>query len=73
MVPLTHEYLAMMLGVRRVGVTEVLQSLKEQGLIDYSRGSIKIVNRKGLEAECCECYAITEKEYEYQMEGNSSK
>lgn len=60
---LTHEYLAMMLGVRRPGVTEVLQRLKEQGMIDYSRGSIKIVNRKALEAACCDCYAIVEKEY----------
>ena len=66
--PLTHEYLAMMLGVRRTSVTEVLQSLKEQGLIDYSRGSIKMVKRKGVEAACCDCYAITEKEYAFRME-----
>ena len=61
---LSHEFLAMMLGVRRAGVTEALQELKESGLIDYARGNIKIVDRKGLEAACCECYQFAESEYE---------
>ena len=60
---LTHEFLAIMLGVRRSSVTEVLQRLKEQGLIDYSWGSIKILKRKKLEETCCECYALVEQEY----------
>jgi CRP-like cAMP-binding protein len=60
---LTHEYLAMMLGVRRSSVTETLHNLKEQGFIDYSYGSVKILNRKSLEAACCECYRIVEAEY----------
>lgn len=61
---LTHEFLAIMLGVRRSSVTQVLQGLKEQGLIDYSWGSIRILKRKSLEAACCECYRLVEEEYE---------
>ena len=67
---LTHEFLAMMLGVRRSGVTEILIALREQGLIENSRGNIKIVHREGLEAACCECYALTEKEYDRLIEAN---
>jgi len=61
---LTHEFLSYMLGVRRPGVTEALQGLQAQGLIDNSRGTITIVNRRGLEAAACECYRIVAKEYE---------
>jgi CRP-like cAMP-binding protein len=46
-VPLTHEFLAIMLGVRRPSVTEVLQPLKEEGLLRYSRGKITILDREG--------------------------
>jgi len=53
---LTHEFLAMMLGVRRPTVTLILQGLHESGLVDNSRGSINIVNLAGLEAASCECY-----------------
>jgi CRP-like cAMP-binding protein len=60
---LTHEFLAMMLGVRRPGVTEVLRSLKERGLIRYSRGLITVLDRKGLEAASCECYRSVKDEY----------
>jgi len=61
--PLTHEFLSYMLGVRRPGVTEALQALESQGLIDNGRGAIRIVDRKGLEAASCECYRIVAKEY----------
>jgi len=62
--PLTHEYLAMMLGVRRASVTDVLGPLRDQGLISYSRGAITVLNRKGLEGAACECYRSVNEEYD---------
>ena len=60
-VPLTHEFLAVMLGVRRAGVTEVLKSLADQGLVRCRRGEITIIDRAGLEEVSCECYrAVTD-------------
>lgn len=55
---LTQEFLAHMLGVRRVGVTKAASALQKQKLIRYSRGNIKILDRKKLEVVCCPCYAI---------------
>jgi CRP-like cAMP-binding protein len=63
-VALTQEFLAVMLGVRRAGVTEAALKLKKAGLITYHRGNIQILDRKGLEAESCECYERTKAEYE---------
>jgi len=53
---LTQEFLSHMLGVRRVGVTHGAQMLREQNLIEYSRGDIHIINVKGLAAAACSCY-----------------
>ena len=62
--PLTHEFLALMLGVRRAGVTEALQSLKRKKLIDTGRNQIVLLNRKGIERAAGDSYGVPEKEYQ---------
>ena len=61
---MTQELIANMLGVRREGVTEAAGKLQAQGLISYSRGRITVLDRPGLEARTCECYAVVKKEYD---------
>jgi CRP-like cAMP-binding protein len=61
--PLTHEFLAMMLGVRRAGVTVAAQSMQSAGFIRYSHGQIAIVDREGFEGVACECYGAIKREY----------
>lgn len=63
--PLTQEFLAMMLGVRRSGVTLAASAFADAGFIKYSRGSMTILDRKGLEKESCECYDVTRKEFRF--------
>jgi CRP-like cAMP-binding protein len=60
--PLTHEFVATMLGVRRSSVSIAASFLKKAGLIDYSRGRVAIRNRAGLEEAACECYGVIRKE-----------
>ena len=59
---MTQELIANMLGVRREGVTEAAGNLQEAGLISYSRGHIKVLDRAGLEARVCECYDVVKRE-----------
>ena len=62
-VDITHDYLAIMMGVRRAGVTVAANKARESGLITYRRGHVRITDRKGLEACACECYRRTKDEY----------
>lgn len=62
--PLTHDFLAKMLGVRRPSVTLAAGALQRAGLVDSSRGLIRIVNREGLEGISCECYRLVRNHYE---------
>ena len=60
---LTHEFLAYMLGMRRVGITAAASALQRDGLIEYHRGEITVLDRSGLEAAACSCYASSEQTY----------
>ena len=62
--PMTHEFLSSMLGVRRTGVTAIAGELQRSGLIPYHRGQVTIVDRAGLEAAACECYRIDHARFE---------
>jgi CRP-like cAMP-binding protein len=62
-IPLTQEFLAIMLGVRRASVTVAAGTLHKAGLIHYSRGRITIHDRVGLEAASCDCYHAMETSY----------
>jgi Mn-dependent DtxR family transcriptional regulator len=60
---LTQEFLGQMLGTRRAAVSEAAGALQEAGLIRYTRGTMVVLDRAGLEAAACECYGIIRAEY----------
>lgn len=64
----THEFLAYMLGVRRVGITMAAGILQHKGLIKYRRGELTVLDRSGLEAEACSCYATNQQIYRELMQ-----
>jgi CRP-like cAMP-binding protein len=61
---LTHELIALTLGVRRAGITEAASNFKNEGLVGYTRGNIEIHDRRRLEIKACECYKVIKDEYE---------
>jgi CRP-like cAMP-binding protein len=62
--PLTHEFLAEMLGVQRSTVSEVTRTLQDKGLIQQGRGMITVVDRPALQQAACECYEIIRQRYQ---------
>jgi DNA-binding FadR family transcriptional regulator len=62
-VPLTHEFLSLMLGVRRAGVTEALHALETLKLIRSARGEVIVLNRKGIERKVGDAYGAPEAEF----------
>ncbi|MDZ7828529.1 MAG: Crp/Fnr family transcriptional regulator [Halofilum sp. (in: g-proteobacteria)] len=63
-IPMTHETIARMLGVRRPGITEAAKQLQREGLIEHRRGNIHVVDRRALESRVCECYGVIRDEYD---------
>lgn len=70
---MTQELIANMLGVRREGVTEAAGHLQDAGLIRYRRGHITVLDRAGLEARSCECYAVVKNEYDRLLPSTIAK
>jgi len=60
---ITHEFLGYMLGMRRAGITAAAGTLQAGGLIEYTRGNLKVLDRKGLEKAACSCYAADQDAY----------
>jgi CRP-like cAMP-binding protein len=61
---MTHEFMAMMLGVRRPGVTLAIGTLQKAGLIRHGNGHVDVLDRKGLEGAACECYEVVRLQYD---------
>ena len=62
--PMTHEFMSLMLGVRRAGVTVTAGALKHADLIHYANGCVTVLDRPGLEAAACECYGNVQRHFE---------
>ncbi len=66
---LTHEFLAYMLGVRRVGITTAAVAMQRSGLVSYRRGDLTVLDRKGLEKAACSCYRANRQLYDQLLPG----
>ena len=69
---LTQEFLAMMLGVQRTGVTAAASALQRTGLIRYTRGNVTIIDRPGLIRRSCECYGVSKREFDRLLGGRTA-
>ena len=69
-IKLTHEFLGLMLGVRRASVTYVLRPLQDAGLVCSNHGTITILNREGLERGACECYRVIADQQKQMLSGS---
>ncbi|MBL8552016.1 MAG: Crp/Fnr family transcriptional regulator [Hyphomonadaceae bacterium] len=68
-IPVTHEFLAKLLGAQRAGVTLKLQALEESGLIRCGRGAMDVLDRRALEASACECYRVITTQFDRALMG----
>ena len=68
---LTQEFLAMMLGVQRTGVSVAAGALQRAGLIRYKRGNVTMIDRRGLQQRSCECYGVSKKEFDRLLDDRS--
>ena len=69
---MTQEQMATVLGVRREGVTDAALKLQNAGLIRYTRGRIRVLDREGLQQRTCECYAVVKNEYDRLLPTHSA-
>src|SRR3954447_19956097 len=67
--PMTHEFMSLMLGVRRAGVTVTAGALKHADLIQYANGCVTVLDRPGLEAAACECYGNVQRQFDQLLGG----
>lgn len=67
-IPVTHDVLSMVLGVRRAGVTDAIASFEAEGIVTKERGLIRIIDREGLRGKSCECYDIIDERSSWQRE-----
>ena len=70
---LTQEFLAMMLGVQRTGVSAAAGTLQRAGLIRYKRGTVTMLDRRGLERRSCECYGVSKREFDRLLGGRRTR
>jgi CRP-like cAMP-binding protein len=70
--PMTHEFLADMLGVRRPSVSIAMGMLSRAGFTRYKRGKVEVIDRKGLESAACECYRVLAKQFTQRFPANES-